>query len=741
MAGITHTVVGLRLGTLAESDVAVRRVLGREALSEPYSFEIDFQPAEGAVISLSGLGGSEALLTLRRPDGQERHVHGLVWSVELTEVLRGLPRYRVHLAPRLLRLSHVRRSRIFQGLAVPAIVRKVLQEGGIEHRLALSGTYPARDFCMQYREPDLDFVSRLLEDEGISYRFEHTEGAHVLVLADSASGTAPLPGDAKVPYRDWEEAAEEEPDEHLTRLSISQRARATRVALRDFDFERPLLALSSQARAASDTLGLEHYEFPGGFGDAAEGSMVAKRRLEELRFGAETVEGAGTSARFAPGLTFEVEGHPEPGFDRKLLLVRVEHEVTQAQGATEEGTGYRNTFVALDASVPFRPLRRTAWPVACAETATVAGPGGEEIHANHHAGIKVQFHWDREGRRDETSSAWIRVAQSWAGPAWGASLVPRIGQEVLVRFLDGDPDRPIVLGAIYNGKNPPPIALPGAKTQSTLRTDSSPGGGGANELRFEDAAGGEQVLLHAQKDEAVRVLDHKRQRVGRNERLSVSGTRARDVGNDQSLRVHQDDETLIDGLQTIEVKGDRETTVDGGETERVGTVEMVRVLAGQKVTVKQDSALRVRFFAAVRVKGDLQVESHSLETRVAAVALGAVGGDRSREVKGDASETVGGDSTLLTGGDCGAEVDGKAALVTGANLLERTKGKASCEVTGKASLAAKSTRLKTEKLTVTVGGTEFLSVTGSGEIAVSASSITVNGVRVRLKGSEVQHTG
>jgi type VI secretion system secreted protein VgrG len=744
MARTTQTVIALRAGPLAASQLAVRRIHGREALSEPYSFELHFQPTDDLPLSLADLGGQEALLTLRRPDGTERHVHGLLWSAELVDVVQGKPRYSARLVPRLERLRHVRRSRVFQKLSVPEVVKKVLDEGKVKHRLALSASHPPREYCVQYRESDLDFVSRLLEDEGIFYRFEHAEDEHVMVLADAAGGCAALPGDEKVPYRVRHQAGDEAEAEHLSRLELVQRVRPGKVALRDFDFLRPQLDVAAASRAASDALALEHYEYPGGFRDPGAGAPVAKLRLEELRFGAENLEGESTCLRFAPGLRFEAAEHPEAGFDRKLLLVRVEHDAAQQEGPGSPEAiehGYRNTFLALDAQVPYRPRRRTPWPVACAETATVVGPGGEEIHADPHAGVKVQLHWDREGKKDEHSSCWIRVAQTLAGPGWGASFVPRIGQEVLVRFLEGDPDQPLVLGAIYNGSNAPPAGLPGEKTQSTLRTDSSPGGGGANELRFEDAAGDEEILLHAQKDKSTRVLRDKRQKVLADEQLAVANDRARDVGGHQALRVNKDDVAKVDGRQTLEVQGARETRVDGGETESVELIQSSAVSAAQKTSVKSASALRVGAAAALNVGGGLTVKAATLDTAVGAVLAVQIGGDREEEVKKDRTETVGANASLKVSDDFETTVKGKASQTTASDVAETVSGKRLVDAKGPAVFTANRFSLEADSLSIKVGGTRILAMDKSGAIKLSANALVLDGDKITLKAAEVKKQG
>ncbi len=511
-------------GPHAAGELAVLHFRYQEALSTLFEAEIELVPGEDVHVEGAELLGQEGLLTLQLGDGSARFLHGIVSHVQSWEEGSGPHRHRtrVRLVPKLWLLRHKRRSRIFQELTVPDIVKRVLQESGVEFRLALSGTYARREYCVQYRESDLDFVSRLLEEEGIFYFFEHGQGAHTLVLGDAPSAHEPLPGEPRILFRASSRmvADAESVDAFAARLEVQPGA----VMLRDFNFLRPTADLSANSEGGGDSA-LEVYDYPGRYEDTETGRALSKVRLEELRARAETAAGSGFCRRLLPGYTFELAEHLNDAYNGEYLLVSVTHEGRQpevlagdASGSQHEREAYRNHFTCLRKEVPFRPERRTARPlIPGAQTAIVVGPAGEEIHTDEHGRIKVQFHWDREGKGDDRSSCWIRVSQAWAGPGWGALYLPRIGQEVVVEFLEGDPDRPLVTGSVYNGHQPPPLELPGEKTKSTLRSSSSPGGDGFNELRFEDAAGSEEVFFHAQKDFNIVVENDKSQRVGRNE--------------------------------------------------------------------------------------------------------------------------------------------------------------------------------------------------------------------------------
>ncbi len=723
-----RTNVEFRAGPLNESDVVVHRIVGSEGLSQPYGFDIDFFPASGDEVELADLCGTEALISMRRAEEPKRYVHGVLSSVRMTEVLNGKPRYQATLVPTLWRLRHVQNSRIFQDMAVTDIVKAVLDDGGVKQRWDLSGDYPTLPYCVQYRETDFDFVSRLLEDAGIFYFFEHEPDGHTQVLVDSvssaASGTPPT-----VPYRREILAADKRDEEYLVRLAQARGVRPTKVALKDFDFERPALAIAGESAQAAASLDLEWYEYPGGFTDSSVGKNVAQVRLEEWQFGMQTFEGEGNCMTFAPGGAFEVSEHPDDGFDKTLFLVRLEHEATHQEGSgevSEIAHTYSNKFVALDSEAPYRPRRRTPRPQAYPTTATVVGAAGEEIFTDSKAQVKVQFHWDRQGKNDDKSSCWIRCAQVWGGPGWGANYLPRIGQEVLIKFLDGDPDRPILAGATYNGENQPPLTLPDDKTQSTLRSDSSPGGKGSNEFRFEDQAGSEELTLHAQKDETIEVLADKQQRVGTNESISVGKDLSIQVHGNQDLTVDRDDTSTITQNQTLLVTGARDTLVQGNHSETVGRAQSVVVAGNLSVNVTAVKQESVGGAHSVTVGGAHSVVVAGLMNQViGGVFSQTVAGTRDEVVGLNQSESVGQGSQLAMKGDFTADIAGQVLHITAKDHQEEVKGKFACAVTGAATWQGKKLQLKADKLTIVVGGSPILSIDDSGNLSFSANKFAV----------------
>jgi type VI secretion system secreted protein VgrG len=732
----------LQAGPFAAEDLMVTRLAGEEALSELFDVQVEFFPAALDALDTRELFSTQATLCLREQDGAERFLNG--WIDEVRDLGRrhGRPEYRIRLVPLLRQVGHIRRSRIFQNLSVPDIVQKVLKAGHVDHRLALSGSYPKRDYCVQYRESDLDFVRRLLEAEGIFFFFEHSPDAHVMVLADAPSACEPLPGEATLPFR-AETGQEADAGEHITRVERTHRLLPGKVAMRDFDFERPTLDLTTQANENQEVPGLEIYDYPGDYVQPGEGKRLSKVRLEELRFGVRTLGGAGTSHRLVPGATFSLAEHPDAGLNGELLVVRVRHEGRSAVvigDAEDLADEYQNTFLTLPKGAPYRPRRTTRQPVIPGiQTATVVGPSGEETQPDSHHRIKVQFHWDREGQHNDQSSCWVRVGQPWAGAGWGSSFIPRVGQEVVVRFLEGNPDRPLVVGAVYNGGNPPPVALPGEKTKSTQRSDTSPGGGGFNEARIEDAAGEEEVYLHAQKDENITVLNDKTQLIHAYESLLVEKDRSRQVNGNQALQVKLDDASTIEGNQTLKVTGNRDTRVKESHSESVKGNQTITVARAHNLNIKVAESVIVGAAAALTVGGVYGVTvGGAMNQAVGAARLEQVAGKKSEEVGAERSETVSGNRSSDVLGEVEEHVKGNLAQLTDKDRKDEGGRHTFTEVTKETSFNAKEMKFKADEAAVVVGDDLALLINKSGTVKIFAKDLTVDGSQIKLKGSKIE---
>lgn len=590
--------------------VRVVALRGTEAISALYEFEIDIAAGE---LDLAHVVGAPATLQLDGL-GPPRLVHGEVCRLEYTGETRRHQLYRLVLVPRLWRLQHRHGCRVFQNRTTPEIVVAVLRAAGFARsdvRLDLTADYAPRNYCVQYRESDLAFISRLLEEDGIFYFFEHDDTRATLVLADHGNAHPPIPGDPTV----WFHAGGQQRDrEHLTDLRLAEQVRPGRVSLRDFNFHEPAQLLDVSARAGRDD-DLEIYDYPGEFQHPGsdgphQGRALARLRLEELQVTRRRILGTGDCMRMTPGHHFTAAGHRRADLNTDLLITRVTHEGTQPQ-ATGEDSGadafrYRNHFECIPRDTPFRPPRITPRPfVHGIQSATVVGPAQEEIHVDEQGRVLVQFHWDREGRADEHSSCWVRVSQAWAGPGYGAVFIPRVGHEVLVDFIEGDPDRPIITGRVYHAGNTTPYPLPEEKTRSTIRTESSPGGGGYNELRFEDRKGDEEIFLHAQRDLREIVLHDNLREVKADQIFRVGGSQQITVTGDRSVTVTRGDEslTVCAGSSTTTIERDRRITVNSGDSELTVAAGTHTVTAMRAIsTTSKSESVAVTAFTSVHLK-------------------------------------------------------------------------------------------------------------------------------------------
>ena len=734
----------LQVGPHAASSLVVTRFSGSESLSRLYDFRIEFFEKDAQLLELAELPGTQAQLTIQVGEAPVRYVHGLVRQTELLGRIDGRWRYRVQVVPKLERLCQIRKSRIFQEKPVPDIVKAVLGEGSVEHRFALSGSYAPREYCVQYRESDFDFISRLLEAEGIFYFFEHAEGSHTLVLGDGENAHAELPGGATLPLREADKRAHDE--EFISRMERVHRLRPGAVMLRDFDFEKPALDLSTAGDSAEGVAELELYDYPGEYVAPGVGKSLAKIRMEEKAQGAQTSTGRSVCPRMTPGYLFEAE-HPGDGtFTGKYLVEEVVHSGQQPDtlgGAETLGGLYHNDFQCLTQGVPFRPPRLTARPhIPGLQTATVVGPAGEEIHTDKHGRIKVQFHWDREGQRDDRASCYVRVGQSWGGMAWGALFLPRIGQEVLIRFLEGNPDRPLIAGAVYNGENPTPYGLPGERTKSTLKSASSLGSDGFNEVRLEDKAGQEEIFAHAQKDEDLLTENDKDQQVRGYEDLLVKKDRKRTVEGNQRLDVSLDDVRLVEGNQTLQVRGDRTTTTRGSHDESVEGNQAITVSKNVTTTIALTASETVGAAKALTIGAGYSIN-------VALAFMESTGGDKSTKVGAASSEYVLGsrqemvskDSSVKVGSDFQTEVKGQLSSTVGKDREDKANARCELGVKEPMSWLAKKFEFKADKLLLIVNGKLILSVEKSGNVKLYANKLSIDGSDVKFKGAKVKMDG
>ena len=497
--------------------------------------------------------GQNAILTFDTGE-YSRTVHGIISEFTQCDDGKTGTTYHAVLVPEVSRLLHRKDCRIFQEMSAPEIIAAVLDESGIRaerFRFALEKERPKRTYCVEYQESDWAFVARLLEEEGIHFYFDD----NVLVMADHPTAHVPIE-DGLLVFRPPLGAMAH--GEHVSRFAWTERLSSGKATLRDYDFVRPSLSLEVLDKADVNNE-LDVYEFPGRYDTPDRGKDLARMRLQALRTRARTGAGESDSCRLIPGKTFLLTDHPDDTMNVLYVVMRVEHRgTTPLPDAVDDAeSSYENAFEVVRADVVIRPMRQTPKPIMHGmQSAVVVGPGHEEVHTDVHGRIKVQFHWDRRGKKNDRSSCWLRVMQPLAGAGYGAMFLPRIGHEVVVSFLEGDPDQPIVVGSVYNGANVPPYPLPQDKTRSGIRTKTF-GADGHNEVRFDDARGAEEFYVHAQRDY--------NDVTERNRSTVVHGERRQTIDKNDAEHVRGNQGLTVDGNQHVHVRGNQRTIIDGND--------------------------------------------------------------------------------------------------------------------------------------------------------------------------------
>lgn len=541
-------------------------------------------------------------------------------SLEGSESRRSLYEYTATLVPQFWLMTRSSNSRIFQNKSVRDILEQVFNENEFYHfNINLSETHDPREYCVQYRETDFAFLSRLMEEEGIFYYFTHEETRHLMVIADAASEHPDCPDQDRV----WLNSPPEDNQNQdiIFSLEKTKTIRSGKYTVKDYNFELPSTDLEREVPTLY-VLGpgeREIYDYPGEYKTLSQGNRVANWRMQAEEAKITTLAGNGNCRSFASGHRFRLETErPDINEPDGWVLTQVSHAASQPLNVSGGGIGgeeaYTNTFTCMPYGMPYRhPLSIPKPVIAGVQTAFVVGPSGEEIHTDKHGRVKVQFHWDREGLNDENSSCWIRVAQMWAGAGWGSLFIPRIGQEVVVDFIEGDPDRPIIVGSVYHNNNRPPYPLPDQKTRSTIKSDSSLGGGGSNEIRFEDDAGNEEIYIHAQKD--------RNDETENDQTLTVRKNRTTTVDQDDELTVSGNRKVDITGNQTLDVTGNQETTVVGSVRiqSSAGTTSIV---LDNGVTIQTPGAVEIQGSSlSVSVAGSASVTAGSISLTGTSISL------------------------------------------------------------------------------------------------------------------------
>lgn len=618
-------------------------VTATERLSQPFEYDLELL-SERIDVDAGDLLGTPATVSLLLASGERRYFNGYIRSFSQAGFEGTFARYRANLAPWLWFLSRTADCRIFQEQSVPDIVKSIFREHGFsDFEERLSGSYRQWTYCVQYRETDLNFIQRLLEHEGIYYFHEHRDGKHTLVLADSYSAHSPAPGYEEVVF--YPPGQKPVPElERIDEWSVAHEVRSGVFAHTAFDFTVPRKDLLARRSSPKDHALAEEeiFDFQIDYTDSSEGDGYARIRLEERQADHEIARAAGNARGLTCGGLFTLKEHPRSDQNHEYLILsasyRLQSDDYGSVDAAPGGPVYQCSLTAIDARVPYRPPCATPKPVVQGpQTAIVVGKSGEEIWTDRYGRVKVQFHWDRYGKEDENSSCWVRVSHPWAGKNWGAVALPRIGQEVVVSFLEGDPDRPLITGRVYNGDCMPPYDLPANQTQSGIKSRSSKGGGGSNfnEIRMEDRRGEEELFIHAE----------------RNQTIEVEADESHWVGHDRTKRVDNDETTTIGNNRTESVGVDETIEIGANRTESVGANEDISIGANRTENVGVNEDISIGANRTEKVGANESVEIGASRTlQVGASESVTIGASRTETIGASLSQTVGGAVNLMSGG-------------------------------------------------------------------------------------------
>jgi type VI secretion system secreted protein VgrG len=694
------------------ADVRFHAMGGIEGLSRPFTYEIDVVSDRSDIAASELLGQSVTVhLSVGDDDGDVRHWNGRVTALQYIDTSDdGDSRYRLTVRPWLWQLTRSADCRVFQQMSVPEIVTQIFQDRGFtDFEKTLFEDYEQREYVVQYRETDFQFISRLLEREGIYYFFRHEDDKHTLVLTDSSQAHSPSAGCEQLPFAPDDEHRDAT-TQYMSQWKSESQLETGVFAQADYDFTKPRVQLFAQSSSPDDAAArLQVYDYPGGFDNFADADAYARLRLDQSRRDAQRWTGETNARPLAVGATFKLTDHPRDDQNKSYLVTwarcRIKGQDSRSTGDDEDP--FTCSLVAIDAEVTFRPPLTTGKPVVRGpQTATVVGPSGQEIWTDQYGRVKVQFPWDRLGQNDENSSCWVRVAQAWAGSSFGAQFIPRIGHEVIVDFLEGDPDRPIITGCVYNGTNSPPFDLPNNQTQSGVRTQSSPGASlsNANEIRFEDRTGEEELYVQAEKDlnvlvkndETASVLQNRTVAIGADDALAVAGNRTQNVAVNETI--------TVGAFQSV--------TVGAAQAVTVGAAQTVTVGAEQAVTVGADRTLTVGANEKITVGANRSI---------------TVGADLSQKVAGNIDTSTAGSTDQSFADDYTERHLGHRTVIVGSGGAHRT---AVVHVEGAGRTYASKT-LEVEALE------SFTVICGDSQIAVTPSGITLSSPNITLAGKEL----
>lgn len=587
----------------------LKSMSGREELGRLFDYHLVLLDPNKDV-EPDHLVGTNATVRLQTETGGTRYFNGYIASLAFLGYDGNAGVYHAQMVPWLWLLSRASDCRIFQqgdsGLKTREILEQVFSSFGFtDFEFQLTGKYTPRIFCVQYNETALNFVSRLMEHDGMYYYWRHENGKHTMVITDDMAKHKPHPDRAKV---EWRERTGLLKDGYLYDLRVQKTVSTGAFATNDYNFKKPKQDLrSKEAREKKHAAAkFEHFEFPGIYRENGDGTEIARIRLEEAQAGYESIDAMTTARDMACGNKFEITRAERADQKRGYLITSTVLTISVDDYGTGTGTGdkFECHISAMPDNLVFRPARISPKPlIRGPQTAQVVGPKGEEIYCDEHGRVKLHFYWDRYSKADEKSSKWVRVSQPSAGGGYGFMSLPRIGQEVVVEFLNGDPDQPLITGRVYNGENKPPYSLPADKTRTVWKSNSSKGGGGYNELRFEDAKGKEQIFMHGQKDMDVRIKNHRKEHTGGHQHLIVGGSQFEKVAGG----LHQE----VNGVHVEKIAKDHHQDIGGNDLHNIKSAW--QVTAGEDVRIEAGTDTEINSAQAVSVVSGMSVVVESMQ--------------------------------------------------------------------------------------------------------------------------------
>ncbi|MFC5699307.1 type VI secretion system Vgr family protein [Pseudomonas sp. GCM10022186] len=704
---------------LGENVLVLQSLDGSEELGRIFQYELELV-SEDPAVKFDQLLGKPMSLALELHDGSRRHFHGIVSRCSQSAGNGQFAGYQVSLRPWLWLLSRTSDCRIFQNRTVPDIIKQVFRDLGFsDFEDALSQTYREWEYCVQYRETSFDFVSRLMEQEGIYYYFRHEKSRHVLVLADAYGAHSTVSDYASVPY--YPPTDEQRERDHFFDWRLAREVQPGSLALNDYDFQRPGARLEVRSSVSRSHAQGDYplYDYPGEYVQSKDGEHYARTRIEAIQARFERVQLRGKARGLGSGHLFKLTNYPREDQNREYLVVGVRYHITQESaesGRLEGMLQYESELDCMDAGQTFRPLPQTPHPIVQGpQTALVVGPGGEEIWTDQYGRVKVHFYWDRHDQSNENSSCWMRVSQAWAGKNWGAVQIPRIGQEVIVSFLEGDPDRPIITGRVYNAEQTVPYELPANATQSGVKSRSSKGGSPANfnEIRMEDKKGAEQLFIHAEKNQDIEVENDETHWVGHD--------RTKTIDNDETVHVKHDRTETVDNNETITIGVDRKENVGNNETISIGVNRTEKVGSDEKISIGANRTEDVGSNETITIGADRKESVGNNETiNIGANRTEDVGSNETITIGANRTEKVGDNESISIGSNQSTDIGKNESRSVGQNRDTSVNQNDSLDVGRNFSLSAG------DSITLTTGSAS-ITMKKDGTIVISGKNITIDG--------------